>query len=176
MKEVNPALAIRQLYPRLTVLVSTVNSKGKINAAPYSWIAPVSFVPPMLYVGIQARETFTVKNIRETKEFVVNVVTKDWAQEAVNCESKTEDKVEKSGVKFRKSKVVKAPTAEQAKVVFECKLDQIIKVEKADHFLIVGEVVHTESDENLKMDEIAMHIGGEKFVSPGNEFLLERKK
>ncbi len=176
MKEVNPTLAIRQLYPRLTILVSTVDSGGKVNAAPYSWVAPVSFVPPMLYVGIQARETLTVKNIRETKEFVVNIVTKEWAQEAVNCESKTEDKVEKSGVKFRESKVVKALTAEQAKVVFECKLNQIIKVEKADHFLIVGEIVHTEADENLKRDEIAMHIGGEKFVSPGNEFSLERKK
>ncbi|MDP6670984.1 MAG: flavin reductase family protein [archaeon] len=176
MKEIDPALVTRHLYPRLTILVSTINKDGKVNAAPYSWIAPVSFVPPMLYVGIQARETFTVKNIRETKEFVVNVVTKDWAQEAVNCEAKTEDKVEKSGVKFRESKIVKAPTAKQAKIVFECKLNQVLKVEKADHFLIIGEIVHAQLDENLKMDEIAMHIGGKKFISPGTEFLLERKK
>ena len=156
------------------MLVTTVNSVGDVNAAPYSWIAPVSFNPPMLYLGIQARETQTVKNIRQTKEFVVNVVTKEWAQEAVSCEAKAEDKVEKSGVKLKESKVVKAPTAEQARIVLECKLQEVVNTGKADHFLVIGEIVHAEKDSALKNEDIAMHLSGEEFIVPGEKFSLKR--
>lgn len=176
MQEVESSAAARLLYPRLTVLVTSASPAGNVNAAPYSWVAPVSFSPPMLYVGIQRKETKTVKNIRATKEFVVNVVTRDWAQEAVNCEAKAEDKVEKSGVKLRESKEVKPPTVEQAKIVLECKLKDIVKTGDADHYLIIGEIVHAERDEKLQDSEIAMHISGGRFVSPGEEFSLERKK
>ncbi len=176
MQEIVLNEAARLLYPRLTVLVTSVSPAGNVNAAPYSWVAPVSFAPPMLYVGIQRRETLTVKNIMATKEFVVNVVTRDWAQQAVNCEAKEVDKVEKSGVRFRESRKVKPPTAEQAKIALECRLKDIVKTGDADHFLVIGEIVHAERDEKLDDKEIAMHLSGGRFVCPGKEFSVERKK
>ncbi len=176
MEEIDLKQAARLLFPRPTVLVSTKSPSGNTNAAPYSWVAPVSFDPPMLYIGIQRRETLTVKNIRATKEFVVNVATKDWVQEAVNCEAKDPEKVEKSGVKFKESKKVKAPTAEQAKIVLECKLKDIIKTGNADHFLIVGEIVHAEKSPELKNQEMAMHLSGNLFTGPGPEYQVKRKK
>ena len=168
--------AARLIYPRLTVLVTTKSTEGKNNAAPYSWIAPASFSPPMLYLGIQRRETLTVKNMRQTKEFVVNIVTKDWANKAVSCEAKTEDKVEKAGFELKESTVVKAPTVSEAKIVLECKLHEIIETDKADHFLIIGEIVHAEKDPNLKDNEIALHNSGSTFITPGTEFEVERKR
>ncbi|MCX6798935.1 MAG: flavin reductase family protein [Candidatus Diapherotrites archaeon] len=164
------------IYPRVTVLVTSAGLDRKPNAAPYSWIAPVSFSPPMLYLGIQKRETQTVKNIRATGEFVVNVVTKDWAAQAVACEAKIPDKVERSGLRFRESKKVKAPTAEKAEIALECKLHEIIETGKADHYLVIGEIVHAEKDEKIKNSEIVMHLLGADFISPGKKFTLERKK
>ena len=168
--------AARLIYPRVTVLVTTVDGSGKVNAAPYSWIAPVSFSPPMLYLGIQRKETQTVKNIRAAGEFVVNVVTKDWAAQAVACEAKVSDKVEKSGLRFRESKKVKAPTVDAAKIAMECRLHEIIETGKADHFLVIGEVVHAEKDPKIKEREIVMHLLGADFICPGKKFRIERKK
>ncbi len=176
MQKVEPNQAVRLLYPRLTVLVTTVNPAGEANAAPYSWIAPVSFVPPMLYLGIQRRETLTVKNIRRTKEFVVNVVTKDWADKAIACEAKIPDKVEKSGITLRESRKVKAPSALEAKIVLECTLKDIIETGQADHFLVIGEIVHAEKDESMQDSEIVLHNTGSSFFLPGEKLELERRK
>ncbi len=176
MKEVHLEKAVRLIYPRITVLVTTQNAQGKPNAAPYSWMAPVSFTPPMLYIGIQRKETLTIKNMRKTKEFVVNIVTKNWAKKAVACEAKIEDKVEKSGITLRESKKVRAPTVSEAKIVLECKLHEIIETDKADRFLVIGEIVYAENDETISNEEIAMHISGEEFVSPGQSYAVKRKK
>ena len=168
--------AIGLIYPRITVLVTTKGKEGKPNAAPYSWIAPVSFKPPMLYLGIQRRETLTIKNMRETKEFVVNIVTKEWAFKAIACEAKIEDKVEKSGISLKESKKVKAPTVKEAKIALECKLHEIIETKKADHFLVIGEIVHAEKDPELKDEEIVLHYTGANFVGPGEKYEVERKR
>ena len=176
MQEIPLGKAVGLICPRITVLVTTKNEKGEPNAAPYSWVAPVSFSPPMLYLGIQRRETLTIKNMRETKEFTVNIVTKDWAGKAIACEAKIEDKVEKSGISLRESRKVKAPRAAEARIVLECKLHEIIETEKADHFLVIGEIVHAEKDADLKDSDTVLHYGGPKFASPGESFELERRK
>ncbi len=176
MQEIELSTAARLLYPRLTVVVTTVNPAGEPNAAPYSWVAPVSFNPPMLYLGIQRRETLTIKNIRRTKEFAVNIVTKDWAGKAVACEAKSADKVEKSGVTLRESKKVKAPSVQEAKIVLECVLKDIIETGQADHFLVIGEIVHAEKDENMKDSEIVLHNTGSSFFLPSEKLEVQRKK
>lgn len=176
MKEMALEDAVGLIYPRLTVLVTTVNQAGEVNAAPYSWISPVSFKPPMLYLGIQRKETKTIKNMRSTKEFVINIVTRNWAAKAVACEAKRADKVEKSGITLRESKKVKAATVAEAKIVLECRLQDILETGKADHFLVIGEIVHAEKDPALKDEEIVMHHTGPKFVSPGKAYPVQRKK
>jgi len=176
MEKVPLEESIRLIYPRLTVLVTTANPAREVNAAPYSWIAPVSFSPPMLYLGIQRRETLTVKNIRRGKEFVVNVVTRDWAEKAVSCGAKLPDKVERSGLEFEEGKKVSVPCVKGAKIVLECRLKDIIESGQADHFLILGEIVHAEKEPGLEDEDIAMHISGETFVGPGKRFQVEGKK
>jgi len=176
MNEVPLQKAVGLIKPRVTVLVTTANPAGEPNAAPYSWIAPVSFSPPMLYLGIQRKETLTVKNIRRSKEFVVNIVTKDWAGKAVSCEAKIPDKVEKSGITLKESAKVSAPSVAEAKIVLECVLKDVIETGQADHILIIGEIVHAEKDEGLKDEEIVMHYTGANFVSPGPSYEVERKK
>lgn len=176
MVQISLSEADSLISPRVTVLVTTISPAGEINAAPYSWIAPVSFTPPMLYLGIQRRETLTIKNIRATKEFVVNVVTRDWVGKAIACEAKLPDKVQRSGISLRESKEVKAPSVAEAKIVLECKLHEIIETGKADHFLVIGEIVHAEKDAALKDEEILMHHTGPLFVSPGKIFKVERGK
>ncbi|MDD5148185.1 MAG: flavin reductase family protein [Candidatus ainarchaeum sp.] len=174
----DPSEFIRLIYPRTVVVVTSTDKKGIANAAPYSWICPISFSPAMLMVGIQDRETRTMGNIRETGEFVVNVVTRDWAKKAIECEAKIkegESKLEKTGLETVQGKKVKVPAIKKAKIVLECALSEIMKPKDADHLIVVGEIVHAET-KNPKLEEIVMHLLGEKFCTPGREFVQGRKK
>jgi len=173
---VNPGEFARLLYPRTVAAVTSIDSQGKANAAPYSWVCPVSYSPAMLLVGIQDRETWTLKNIKETKEFAVNIVTKDWAEKAIALGGKFEkgeNKLEKLGIETAEGEKIKAPAIKNAKIVMECVLSEILKPEKADHVLVIGEIVaaKTEQPEN---SEVLMHLSGNKFIFSGEEKEIER--
>ena len=57
------------MAPRTTVLVSTVDAQGRTNAAPFSFVMPVSGKPPILAVAM-APTRHTLANIKETGDFV----------------------------------------------------------------------------------------------------------
>ena len=64
--------AYRVLAPRPTIIVTTANSKGESNAAPFSFTMPVSVKPALVaFASVPSHHTY--KNIEETGEFVVNI-------------------------------------------------------------------------------------------------------
>ncbi len=80
--------SVRLVSPRLTVLLNTLDEKGELNSSPYSWVFPLSFNPPLIGVGIGSKQKFSYLNSKRTGEFVICVVSEDFAQKAVNCEGK----------------------------------------------------------------------------------------
>ena len=71
--EINPSGFYEILSPRCAVLVSTVDKEGRANAAPFSFVTPVSANPPLvLYAAASQRHTLA--NTRETGDFVLNIV------------------------------------------------------------------------------------------------------
>ena len=44
--------AVRLISPRVTALITTVDKQGRVNAAPYSWIYPFSYNPPLVGIGV----------------------------------------------------------------------------------------------------------------------------
>jgi flavin reductase (DIM6/NTAB) family NADH-FMN oxidoreductase RutF len=85
-------ILISSVVPRPIAWVSTLNN-GHLNLAPFSFFNAVSAKPPLLgfspslrLVDGQAAPKDTLHNIRETGEFVVNVVTFAVA-EAMNLTS-----------------------------------------------------------------------------------------
>jgi len=79
--------------------------------------------------GIRGTPKDTLRNIRETKEFVINVVTSELA-EAMNLTSgdydASIDEFELAGVASAPSKVVRPQRVAESPVSFECKLHQIL--------------------------------------------------
>ena len=75
--------------PRPIALVTTTGQDGRPNAAPMSFFNVFSQDPPILILGIQARpdgmEKETLRNIRRTGEFVVNLCDMQIAQQMVDC-------------------------------------------------------------------------------------------
>ena len=71
------------VVPRPIAWVTTLNEDGSVNAAPFSYFQLMGENPPLAVLGIGRRgdgePKDTVKNIRRTREFVINLVTEENA-------------------------------------------------------------------------------------------------
>ena len=68
---------ISAVVPRPIAFVSTRSADGAANLAPFSYFNALSSIPPLVGIAIVDRpgdEKDTLRNIRDTGEFVVNLV------------------------------------------------------------------------------------------------------
>lgn len=160
------------LAPRTTVCVSTISESGTPNLAPFSFVTPLSFNPPLLGVSVGEGKD-TILNARETREFVVSPLTRGWMEKGVQSEislGREESEFKEVGLKEVESKEVKPPSVGESPINIECRYWD--DFETGDHFLLVGEVVNVEADEGaLKRGRINLeklgavgHITGEEFA------------
>jgi flavin reductase (DIM6/NTAB) family NADH-FMN oxidoreductase RutF len=141
-------LMIGSVVPRPIAWVSTVSADGRGNLAPFSFFTAITAAPPTLCFSQSHRAgrlKDTVRNIRETREFVVNVVNEDVA-EAMNATSEeTPPDVDELLV----AKLTPAPSTlvgphgvAEAPIRMECRLDRLVEVGGADGAtLVLGQIV-----------------------------------
>jgi len=103
------------MSPRCTVLISTVDGDGDTNAAPFSFVTPVSSDPPLLlFAAAPARHTLA--NARETGDFVINMVQEELLDRLWVCSKafpKGTSEICEAGLTERKSRKVKSPSIEE---------------------------------------------------------------
>jgi len=160
----------QQIFPRCVVLIGSCSKEGKENVMTASFVMPISFEPKYLAFSISPeRETF--KNLSETKEFTLNLVSKEMKKIAEICGSysgKEKDKFKLAGIEKERGEFVKAPLIKQSPISFECKVEKMEKF--GDHFIVVGKVV---KEHIRKKDFIPLlHKSGEIFMEA---FELEEK-
>ena len=131
-------------------MVTSTGSLGK-NVMAAEWTMQISYEPVLIAVFVHEK-TATIKNIRQTREFGVNVAS-DEQTLLVNIAggySRTEiDKLKiKNSFKFLKSKYIRAPLIAGSVVNAECKLLTMKKI--GDHIMIVGKVLSMRHDESKK--------------------------
>ncbi len=151
----NPFKAI--VAPRPIAWISTVDGSGQPNLAPYSFFNAFSDAPPMIAYGSgdakigidEAKDSLT--NIRETHEFVVNMVSYDL-RDAMNVSSQHfpagTDEFEKAGLTKAPCSTVDVPRVAEAPASFECKLWKILELPGGRNFMVIGEVtgIHIHPD------------------------------
>ncbi len=165
-------LLVGCVVPRPIALMSTISRDGVVNAAPYSFFNAISDVPPAVAVGVNCLAPGVMKdtaqNIRDTGEFVVNLVSEEIAQ-AMNLTAVSFppeiDEFNMAGFTHGKSVKIRAPYIEQAPISFECK--RIVNVEIGiGRNVVIGEVVylHIRDDlidmDKLRVDPVAAHLIG----------------
>ena len=64
------------VYPLPAVLVTCRDEKGKDNILTVAWTGTVNTNPPMVYISVRP-ERYSYEMIRSTKEFVINLTTKE---------------------------------------------------------------------------------------------------
>ncbi len=178
------------IVPRPIAWISTVSKDGIFNVAPFSYFAGVSSSPPLLMVSVGSKETGekkdTWKNIEETGEFVVNIVTKQLL-EKMNITSvafdEDIDEFKEADLTPEPSLIVKAPRIKESPINIECKKFEIINIGKMG--IIFGEIVNFHIKDELlnekgyvdtKKIEIVGRLGGAEYciISENNTIEIKR--
>jgi len=153
-------LMIGSIVPRPIAFVSTQAKNGKNNVAPFSYFNGVCSKPPTIMFaparrGWDGEEKDTLINIRDTEEFVVNIVSESFAEKMVMCATDFDsdvDEFEISGLNTADSQKIKPPRVEEAKISFECKLNQIVEIgdgSAGSGFVVIGTIVLFHIDDDI---------------------------
>lgn len=143
-------LLIGAIVPRPIAFVSTISAAGLPNLAPFSFFTAASADPPIICFCPMVRGNGTTKdtlnNIRETHEFVVNVVTEQIASPMNQCSGDYPPDVDEfsvSGLTPIPSELVRPPRVAESPVQMECRLTQIVEVsaKPTGGSMVFGEVV-----------------------------------
>lgn len=140
------------LQPRPNIVVSCRSKDGKDNALAVAYATNCSFEPPMVMVGI-VPSRYSYEIIKETKCFVVNIVTKDLKDKYMYIGTKSgrdTDKLKDLDLKIENAVEINAPILSDFPLNIECEVVDSIKT--GSHEMFVGKVKKIHADEEL-LDE-----------------------
>lgn len=196
------SISARELYanlsgaitPRPIALVSSLDAKGIVNLAPFSFFNLFSAQPPIVIFSCvdslrNGSSKDTLYNAIETKEVVINIVTYSMVQQtslSSTAYAKGINEFKKAGFTPLESIDVKAPRVAESPIQLECKVEEIIKLgeENGAGNLVVCRVLkmHINKevlDENEVIDpyklDVVSRLGG-NYYGRAREGLFEVTK
>jgi flavin reductase (DIM6/NTAB) family NADH-FMN oxidoreductase RutF len=138
--------------PRPIAWVSTINTAGVTNLAPFSFFNGICSKPPAVLFcpsnPMDREVKDTLRNVRETRQFVVNIVNESNVEKA-NLTSATYpfgvSEFEEVGLTPLESMVVRPPRVAESPIHLECELIQIVEVGEpapGSGNVVIGRVVY----------------------------------
>ncbi len=188
----NPFKAL--ISPRPIGWVSSMDKDGDLNLAPFSFFNAIADNPPQVVLGVngphpEGGSKDTLSNIRETEEFVVNLVSYEL-RDAMNATSemvaRKVNEFELGGLTSAPSEMIKVPRVKESPANLECKLQQIIELptNNPDHVnsMIIGEVVGIHIDDaviddgmvNMEKYQLLARLGYKDYTYVNKVFSLDR--
>ena len=140
------------LYPLPAVMVSCKRPGEKANIITLAWVGTVCSDPPMVSISVR-QERYSYEIIKETGEFVINLVDEKLARAMDWCGVKSGrdfDKFKEMKLTECESKTVSVPGIAEAPVCIECKVKQVLPL--GSHDMFVAEVTAVTVD-GKKMDD-----------------------
>lgn len=133
-------------YPIPAVMVSCGDMK-KSNIITVAWTGIINSDPAMVYISVRpTRHSYNI--IKETKEFAINLTTKDLVKATDWCGVKTGAKVDKfkeMHLTKQKAKFIKCPLIEESPVSIECKVEKMMEL--GSHTMFIAKVLSIDADE-----------------------------
>jgi flavin reductase (DIM6/NTAB) family NADH-FMN oxidoreductase RutF len=187
-------LMIGAIVPRPIAFVSTLSPDGIPNVAPFSFFTGVSANPPVICFspmirGSDGKKKDTLNNIETTREFVVNIVSEDFAVPMNICSTEFPPEVnefQQSGLTPVPSDLVKPPRVKESKINLECGLLEVVHVspKPLGGSLVLGEVLcfHVVDSlwEDYRIDPDKLkpigRMGGPTYTRTTDRFDLVRPK
>ena len=152
--------------PRPIGWISSCGKDGSINLAPYSYFNAISEMPPMVMFSSapsgNAQHKDSLRNVIETEEFVVNVVSAALG-DVMNITSADlaygQNEFTAAGLEMADCNTVKVPRVAAAPAALECKLWKVIELPKPETggtgVMVIGTItgIHI-ADETIKDGKI----------------------
>lgn len=187
-------LMVGVIVPRPIAFVSSISDRGIFNLAPFSFFTGISANPPVICFcpmirGSDGTRKDTIRNIEAVREFVVNIVSEEFAPQMNICSAEFPPEVnefEMSGLTPIPSDLVKPPRVKESHISMECRLVQIVEVsaKPLGGSIVLGEVLRFHIDDalfdNYKIDPDKLHpigrMGGPTYTRTTDRFDLQRPK
>jgi flavin reductase (DIM6/NTAB) family NADH-FMN oxidoreductase RutF len=147
------------IAPRPIGWVSTMNARGDVNLAPYSFFNAFSTEPPLVGFCSEGPKD-SVSFARESREFVWNMATWDL-REQMNLTSapleRGANEFVHAGLAMAPSHLVRPPRVAVSPAAMECRVCDIYQLrdatgEPTPRFLTIGEVVMIHIDDRYVRD------------------------
>ncbi len=184
------------VVPRPIGWITTIDTAGVVNLAPFSFFNVLSYDPPFVLFSAGVHESDgdrkdSVANVEATGEFVYNMTT--WAQrdqmnETARIVDRAVDEMAAVGLEPLPSRLVRPPRVKGSPVHFECRLHQIIALPghkpSSNHSVVIGRVVAVHIDDAaltadgrvdlLKLRPIA-RLGYKDYTTVDSMFQMEKR-
>ncbi|CAH2604820.1 Nitrilotriacetate monooxygenase component B [Rhodovastum atsumiense] len=152
------------VVPRPIAWVVTQDRQGRLNAAPFSFFNVFSQDPALVVLGIGGRAAGKAKdsgaNIRQTGEFVVNLVSHaNLAQMNVTAIDfpPEVDEIAEAGLTTLPSTRVAPPRIAESPVALECRRFMVFDLDEG-RGLVVGEVLAMHIRDDCMSDPARLHV------------------
>jgi flavin reductase (DIM6/NTAB) family NADH-FMN oxidoreductase RutF len=183
-------LLIGTVVPRPIAFVTTLDSEGRVNAAPYSFFNVLSHDPPLIVLGVDMRPDRSPKdtaaNIRLAEEFTVNIVDENIAERMNICAVPFDpgiDELAAAGLSTAPSAQIKPPRIAESPASLECRRFVSLEI-GAGRSIVLGRVVHMHlrddvvDPERLRVDPARLkaigRMGGLGYTTTRDRFDMPR--
>lgn len=160
--------------PRPIGWVSSQDSEGRLNLAPYSFFNAFNYRPPIVgFSSIGYKDS--VRNMVDTGAFCWSLATRPLAELMNKTSAMVDPEVDEfqlAGLTPRKSRVIDIPHVSESPVAFECRVTQVVQLEdaagnKLDTHMVLGEVVGVHIEQQLIKDGSYDTVAGEPIMRGG---------
>ena len=155
--ELKPEL-FKKLLPLPVTVITTVDLNGTVNAAPYSCVMPI--LRPLDLIAIaSALPRDTLRNMRETGEFVINIIGRPKFKEAMLTAKNYPpgiNELTEIGLETIPPKMIAPPRMKDAIGWIEAVVNE--EILRENYSLIIGKVVCAEVNDAYLKNEHLMEL------------------
>lgn len=146
------------LYPIPAVMVSCAGKDQRPNIITVAWTGTICSSPAMVSISVR-KERYSYNIIKESGEFVINLVTEELTRAADYCgvrSGRDIDKFKEMKLTPVMGKLTTAPRIAEAPVNIECRVKEILPLGSHDIFL--AEVVSVAVDKRFMDEKGKFHL------------------
>ena len=159
------------VIPRPIGWITSCDSEGVLNLAPYSFFNAVCYSPPTVMFASGAGSggdglKDSLRNVETTGEFVCNLVTWDNREQMIQTSAsvhKDVNELEMTGLSSQSGRLVDVPWVAEAPVHLECRHVKSVDLpswgDKDRYVVVFGEVIGIHIQDDLITEEGLVDVG-----------------
>jgi flavin reductase (DIM6/NTAB) family NADH-FMN oxidoreductase RutF len=165
-------LLLSTIVPRPIAWVVTVDADGRANAAPFSFFNALCSYPPIVGLGLGARESAdkdTARNIRQMRQLVINLVPANLAEAMNICATDFEagtNELDLLDLRTAPSQVVRPPRIAESPVALECEVTELLEM-SSGALIVLAEVKMVHVADEFVLDAEKCYIDAPKMMLLG---------